>query len=96
MGWSEKIVEVGTGSKLLRVLKVVVGTCEGAEDILRQRYARKCVIWPMKPTASHALLRPRAARGAVAGNNSEDSGTRCHMVKWAALATVGGPKSKPA
>ena len=34
MRWSEKIVEVGTGSKLLRVLKVVVETCEGAEDIL--------------------------------------------------------------
>ena len=32
----------------------------------------------MQTTASPALVRPRAARGAVAGNNSEDSGTRCH------------------
>jgi hypothetical protein len=29
----------------------------------------------MQPTASHALVRPRAARGVVAGNKSEDSCT---------------------
>ena len=33
---------------------------------------------PMQTTASHALVRPRAAWGGVAGLNSEDSGTRCH------------------
>ena len=32
----------------------------------------------MQSTASHALVRDRAARGAGAGNKSEDSGRRCH------------------